>query len=117
MANAEINREIRLAARPKGFPKDGDFELAETPIPEPGDGEVLVRNVYMSVDPYMRGRMNDRKSYVPSFQVGEPLQGGAIGQVIESKSDALAAGDWVNIHWRSLPAVSRSTSGDPQSSK
>jgi NADPH-dependent curcumin reductase CurA len=102
VASDGTNREIRLAARPDGFPKDSDFELAETPIPEPADGEVLVRNVYMSVDPYMRGRMNDRKSYVPSFQIGEPLQGGAIGQVIESKSDALAAGDWVNsMHgWR-----------------
>jgi NADPH-dependent curcumin reductase CurA len=90
------NREIRLAARPVGFPKDSDFELAETPIPEPGEGEVLVRNVYMSVDPYMRGRMIERRSYVPSFQIGEPLQGGAVGQVVESKSDALAVGDWVN---------------------
>jgi NADPH-dependent curcumin reductase CurA len=97
-----VNREIRLAARPVGFPKDTDFELAETPIPEPADGEILVRNVYMSVDPYMRGRMNDMKSYVPPFQIGEPLQGGAVGQVIESRSDAVAAGDWVNtmLGWR-----------------
>ena len=91
-----VNREIRLAARPVGFPKDSDFELAETPIPEPGEGEVLVRNVYMSVDPYMRSRMIDRKSYVPSFRIGEPLTGGAVGQVVESRSDALAVGDWVN---------------------
>jgi NADPH-dependent curcumin reductase CurA len=97
-----VNREIRLAARPVGFPKDSDFELAETPIPEPGDGEILVRNVYMSVDPYMRGRMTDRKSYVPSFQIGEPLSGGAVGQVLESRNDAVAAGDWVNtmMGWR-----------------
>src|SRR4051812_22366792 len=96
------NREIRLAARPQGFPKDSDFELAETPIPEPGEGEVLVRNVFMSVDPYMRGRMNDMKSYIPSFQIGQPLQGGAVGQVVESKSDALSEGDWVNsmMGWR-----------------
>jgi NADPH-dependent curcumin reductase CurA len=97
------NREIRLAARPNGFPKDSDFELAETPIPQPGEGEVLVRNVYMSVDPYMRGRMNDTKSYIPSFQIGKPLQGGAVGQVLESNSDALAPGDWVNaamMGWR-----------------
>jgi NADPH-dependent curcumin reductase CurA len=97
-----VNREIRLAARPVGFPKDTDFELAETPIPEPADGEILVRNVYMSVDPYMRSRMNDMRSYVPSFQIGEPLQGGAVGQVVESRSDAVAAGDWVNtmLGWR-----------------
>lgn len=95
-------REIRLAARPVGFPKDSDFEVAETPIPEPGDGEVLVRNVYMSVDPYMRGRMIERKSYVPPFQIGQPMQGGAVGQVVESRSDALSVGDWVNsMHgWR-----------------
>jgi NADPH-dependent curcumin reductase CurA len=96
MAASYVNREIRLAARPVGFPKDSDFELAEAPVPAPADGEVLVRNVYMSVDPYMRSRMNDTKSYVPGFQVGEPLQGGAVGQVLESRSDALAPGDWVN---------------------
>ena len=97
-----VNREIRLAARPVGFPKESDFELAETPIPAPGDGEILVRNVYISVDPYMRSRMNDTKSYVPSFQIGEPLTGGAVGQVLESKNDAVAAGDWVNtmMGWR-----------------
>jgi NADPH-dependent curcumin reductase CurA len=97
-----VNREIRLAARPVGFPKDSDFELAETPIPSPGDGEILVRNVYVSVDPYMRSRMNDTKSYVPSFQIGEPMTGGAVGQVLESNSDAVAAGDWVNtlMGWR-----------------
>lgn len=91
-----VNHEIRLAARPVGFPKDSDFELAETPIPSPGDGEVLVRNVYMSVDPYMRSRMAERKSYAPSFKVGDPMTGGAVGQVVESRSDALAVGDWVN---------------------
>ena len=92
------SREIRLAARPDGFPKDSDFELAETPIPEPGDGEVLVRNVYMSVDPYMRARMTDGKSYMPPFQIGQGMQGGAVGQVVESRSDVLAEGDWVNCN-------------------
>jgi NADPH-dependent curcumin reductase CurA len=91
-----VNREVRLAARPTGFPKDSDFELAETPIPEPGEGEVLVRNVYMSVDPYMRSRMSEVKSYAANFEVGEPLYGGAVGQVIESRSDNLSEGDWVN---------------------
>jgi NADPH-dependent curcumin reductase CurA len=102
-----VNREVRLAARPNGFPEDSDFDVAETPIPEPGDGEVLVRNVYMSVDPYMRSRMNDTKSYIPSFQVGKALQGGAVGQVLESRSDALAPGDWVNsMHgWREYYAA------------
>jgi NADPH-dependent curcumin reductase CurA len=95
-------KEIRLASRPVGEPKESDFELAEAPVPEPSDGEVLVRNVYLSVDPYMRSRMNDTKSYAPSFQVGKPLQGGAVGQVVESRSPALSAGDWVNsmFGWR-----------------
>jgi NADPH-dependent curcumin reductase CurA len=102
MTGNGTSREIRLAARPDGFPKDSDFELAETPIPEPGDGEVLVRNVYISVDPYMRARMADRKSYMPSFQIGHAMQGGAVGQVVKSRSDALAEGDWVNsmMGWR-----------------
>jgi NADPH-dependent curcumin reductase CurA len=97
-----VNREIRLAARPVGFPKDSDFELAETPIPEPADGEILVRNVYISVDPYMRSRMDDTRSYVPSFQIGEPMTGGAVGQVIESRNDAVSPGEWVNtlMGWR-----------------
>jgi hypothetical protein len=111
VAKNAINREIRLAARPVGFPKDSDFELAELPIPAPGEGEVLVRNVYMSVDPYMRSRMNDMKSYVPPFQIGEPMTGGAVGQVIESRSDALEAGDWVNsmLGWREYYAADGSS--------
>ena len=74
-------REIRLARRPHGEPVDEDFELAVRELREPGEGEVLVRNVYMSVDPYMRGRMNDAKSYVPPFELGKALQGGAVGEV------------------------------------
>jgi NADPH-dependent curcumin reductase CurA len=99
----EVNREIRLAAHPNGEPKDSDFELAETPVPSPADGQVLVRNVYISVDPYMRGRMNKNiQSYVAGFELGEAMQGGAVGQVVESKSDKLAVGDWVNsmMGWR-----------------
>jgi NADPH-dependent curcumin reductase CurA len=106
-----VNREVRLAARPSGFPKESDFELAETPIPEPGDGEVLVRNVFLSVDPYMRSRMNDMKSYVPSFRIGECMLGGAVGQVVKSRSDALAEGDWVNsmMGWREYYAADGSS--------
>ena len=73
-------REIRLARRPHGEPVDDDFELAEREL-SPGDGQVLVRNKYMSVDPYMRGRMDDRESYVPSFELGKALQGGAVGEL------------------------------------
>ena len=78
------SREIRLKNRPEGMPRETDFELAEVELPEIGAGEVLVQNMYMSVDPYMRGRMNDRKSYVPPFQLGMPLDGGCVGRVIES---------------------------------
>jgi NADPH-dependent curcumin reductase CurA len=93
----KINREIRLKRRPVGMPALDDFELAETPIPTPAAGQVLVRNVYMSVDPYMRGRMVDRESYVPPFQIGETLSGGAVGQVVESNGNsAFKAGDYVN---------------------
>ncbi|HJO03328.1 MAG TPA: NADP-dependent oxidoreductase [Acidobacteriota bacterium] len=91
----DTNREVHLAARPAGLPKPTDFELVETPIPEPGDGELLVRNIYMSVDPYMRGRMRDAKSYVPPFQIGEVLSGGAVGQVVESNHPGYETGDFV----------------------
>ena len=74
-------REIRLARRPHGEPVGEDFELAAREL-TPGEGQVLVRNRYMSVDPYMRGRMNDRKSYVPPFELGKALQGGAVGEVV-----------------------------------
>jgi NADPH-dependent curcumin reductase CurA len=97
------NREIRLKSRPVGIPTPANFELAETPVPTPASGQVLVRNIYMSVDPYMRGRMVDRQSYVPPFQIGEVLQGGAIGQVVTSNNNKdFKAGDYVsNFHgWR-----------------
>jgi len=75
-------REIRLARRPHGEPVDEDFELAARELGEPGEGQLLVRNRFMSVDPYMRGRMNDVKSYVPPFELGKALQGGAVGEVV-----------------------------------
>src|SRR5205085_4712363 len=75
------SREIHLAARPHGVPEPTDFALVEVDVPEPADGEVLIRNAYMSVDPSMRPRMNDVKSYLPPFEVGEVMSGGAVGQV------------------------------------
>ena len=90
-----INRQIRLASRPSGWVTEEDFTLTEEAVPQAGSGEVLVRNVYMSVDPYMRGRMNDTKSYVPSFKIGEVLQAGVVGQVSESKNAEFAEGDYV----------------------
>ena len=81
-----LSREIQLAARPVGEPTESTFALATTEVPDPVEGEVLVRNLWMSVDPYMRGRMNDTKSYIPPFQVGAALEGGAVGEVISSQS-------------------------------
>jgi NADPH-dependent curcumin reductase CurA len=91
----QTNREIHLRRRPVGLPTPEDFELVETAIPEPGPGQFLVRNVFMSVDPYMRGRMMDRKSYVPPFQVGQVLDGGSVGQVVKSNHPGFAEGDYV----------------------
>ncbi|HUE87040.1 MAG TPA: NADP-dependent oxidoreductase [Vicinamibacterales bacterium] len=87
--------EIHLASRPKGWPTADTFAHATTELAAPNDGEVLVRNLFMSVDPYMRGRMNDVQSYVPSFQIGKPLEGGAVGEVVESRSADLKPGDVV----------------------
>ena len=95
-------REIVLTRRPVGMPKVEDFAVREAPLPELGEGEVHVRNVSLSVDPYMRGRMIDRRSYTPPFQVGEALTGGAIGRVVASNHADFEAGDHVESHfgWR-----------------
>jgi NADPH-dependent curcumin reductase CurA len=94
--------EVHLVSRPHGWPEPTDFALVETELPPPGDGEVLVRNLFMSVDPYMRGRMNDVKSYVPPFGLNEAMTGGAIGEVVESRSPDLSPGDVVlhDLGWR-----------------
>lgn len=88
-------REIRLKSRPVGMPTADNFELAVTDVPTPGSGQFLVRNVWMTVDPYMRGRMMDRESYVPPFQVGQALDGGSVGQVVASNHPGFAVGDYV----------------------
>jgi NADPH-dependent curcumin reductase CurA len=90
-----VSREIRLKHRPVGLPSEGDFDLARVPIPTPGEGEVLVRNLYMSVDPYMRGRMIEQPSYVQPFQLGQPLEGGCVGQVVQSEKGTFQVGDYV----------------------
>jgi NADPH-dependent curcumin reductase CurA len=89
------SREIRLASRPQGEPSLDNFSFATVEVRDPGLGEVLVRNVCISVDPYMRGRMNDAKSYVPPFQIGQPLEGGAVGRVIASQDEKFPAGTYV----------------------
>jgi NADPH-dependent curcumin reductase CurA len=96
------SREIRLVSRPKGFPTAANFATVRVELEPLQDQQVLVRNLFMSVDPYMRGRMNDGKSYVPPFELGKPLDGGAVGEVIESRSNELKPGDAVvsNFGWR-----------------
>jgi len=106
---ATQSREIRLAARPRGEPLESDFTMVETELPDPDPGQVLVRNLVMSVDPYMRGRMDDRPSYAPPWQLGQPAEGAAVGEVIASQVSELPAGCLV-LHasgWRDyalLPA-------------
>jgi NADPH2:quinone reductase len=84
MATTETNRAFLLAERPTGMPDADTFELDERPIPEPGPGEALVRTLYLSVDPYMRGRMRDAESYADPWEVGEPMEAGVVGEVVES---------------------------------
>ncbi len=88
------NRQFLLAARPVGMPKDSDFNLVETPVPTPAANQFLVRAHYLSVDPYMRGRMNDVKSYAKPVQIGEVMTGGVVGEVIESNHPDYKTGDF-----------------------
>ena len=101
---AVLTREVVLAARPQGEPQASDFELREADIAEPADGEVLVRNVFVSVDPYMRGRMSGIRTYVGPYEVGEPIDGGAVGRVVASRYDGFAEGDWVALDARLVRA-------------
>lgn len=96
------SREVRLKSRPTGVPTAANFEVARVELPDPGPGEVQVRNAWMTVDPYMRGRMNDVRSYTPPFAIGEAMQGGAVGEVIASGDPTFKAGDLVQsfFGWR-----------------
>jgi len=89
------SREIRLTQHFTGPVQPEYFELAEVELPEPAEGEVMVKNAWLSVDPYMRGRMIGIKTYIDPFRVGEPLEGGAVGQVVKSNAEGFAEGDWV----------------------
>jgi NADPH:quinone reductase len=90
-----MNKQILLAARPVGFPKESDFNLVESPVPTAGEGQILVRSIYLSVDPYMRGRMNDVKSYAAPVPIGGVMGGGVVGRVAQSKNPAFKEGDIV----------------------
>ncbi|MFI6587236.1 NADP-dependent oxidoreductase [Embleya sp. NPDC050493] len=104
-------REIRLAARPVGAPTAADFELVTAAIPALTEGRILVRNTWMSVDPYMRGRMDDVESYIPPFELGAVLDGSAVGEVIASRSDAIPVGATVShfAGWREYAVVDAAT--------
>jgi len=101
------NRRYLLKSRPTGMPEPGNFELEEIEIPTPTDGEVKIQARYISVDPYMRGRMRDAESYVAPFEVGEPIVGGIVAEVVESRNSDFEEGDWVmgNLPWQEEQAV------------
>jgi hypothetical protein len=103
-------REVRLLSRPVGWPRQEDFELVASDVPEVGEGQVRVRNVVMSVDPYMRGRMSDAKSYAEPYALGEAMHGGAVGVVEESRADGVAVGDHVlhGLGWREVAVLDAS---------
>ncbi len=90
-----INRQVLLAARPAGYPEISDFEIVETPIPGPGAGEILVRVLYLSLDPYMRHRMSAARSYAPPAPLGEVMIGGVVGEVAVSNRADWRQGDIV----------------------
>ncbi|MDF5713673.1 MAG: NADP-dependent oxidoreductase [Rhizonema sp. NSF051] len=92
---SSTNQQILLKSRPVGEPKESDFALVETPIPEPGEGEVLNRTIYLSLDPYMRGRMSDRESYAAPVKLGSVMVGGTVSQVVKSNHPQFSTGDFV----------------------
>lgn len=101
------NRRIVLAARPKGEPQDSDFRMEETDIQPPGDGEVLLRTLYLSLDPYMRGRMNAARSYAAPVEIGGVMEGGTVSEVVESNAGDFHPGDIVLSHcgWQEYAVV------------
>ncbi len=99
---AEKNTQVLLASRPTGWVKESDFRIVETPVPSPKDGQVLIRNRFLSLDPYMRGRMNDARSYAAKVEIGEVMTGETVGEVIESKHPKFKPGDTVagRVGWQ-----------------
>lgn len=100
-------KEIHLVNRPQGMPTKADFEFVEKEISSPGENEVLLRTLYLSVDPYMRGRMNDVKSYIAPFELNKPITGGVLAEVVDSRSDTFKQGDIVtgNLRWAEYQLV------------
>ncbi|MBX3415081.1 MAG: NADP-dependent oxidoreductase [Pirellulales bacterium] len=112
MSNANINRQWRLKTRPKGMVSEANFEYREEPIPTPRNGQILVRNLYLSFDPAMRAWLWDRPSYIPPVGIGEVMRASAVAQVIESKKPGFEAGDFVvgAFGWQDYAAT---TGGGP----
>lgn len=92
---SEVNRQITLAERPVGHPAESDFRLVKSSVPVPGEGEVLIRAIWLSLDPYQRGRMRDGASYAAPLKLGEVITGGVVGRVTESRTPAFGVGDVV----------------------
>ena len=101
----ESNRKITLRARPEGYPKLSDFGLVEEPIPQPREGEVLVKSIWLSLDPYMRGRMREGGTFAASVGLGETMVGSAVGRIVESRTPAYEVGEIVAELW--LPQKKR----------
>jgi NADPH:quinone reductase len=103
-----LNRQVSLAARPSGLPKESDFSLEEAEVPEPGPGEVLVRNLWVSVDPYQRGRMSTHRSYARGLELGDVITAQGVGEVVESADGRHSEGDLVvgQLGWQEF-AVAR----------
>jgi NADPH-dependent curcumin reductase CurA len=90
-----VNKQVLLASRPTGWVTEANFKIVESPIPQPAEGQILVRNHYLSLDPYMRGRMNDTKSYAAKQELDQVMIGGTVGEVVESKNAKFKTGDLV----------------------
>ena len=102
-----MNRQIILQSRPSGMPVPENFSMVEIPVPSPAEGELLVKAKFISVDPYMRGRMNDSKSYIGAFETGKPINGGIVARVTESRHPGFKEGDAVigAMSWQEIQVV------------
>jgi NADPH-dependent curcumin reductase CurA len=108
------NRRVILASRPSGWVSEDNFRIEEAPIPQPGEGEVLVKNLWLSLDPYMRGRMSDAKSYAKGVDIGEVMVGQTVGEVVESRNEKLKKGDHVltQLGWQLYGTTREATKVD-----
>src|ERR1700756_2656603 len=101
------NRQVLLKRRPIGAPTTADFEIADGPMPDPGEGEVLVRGIYLSLDPYMRGRISGQRSYAQPVEIGAVMEGRVVGEVVRTRDPAFREGDFVlgGYGWQLYSAV------------